>query len=300
MRGVIICGTLLLLGCANVAQMQRQYEAGDEKQLGRLVEIAARPTYPYGTRRKAARALGEIGDPRTVGVLTDLLFEPQQRSTLRQEALIALGRIGDQRAVKPIGLMLDMHLRETDAEVRLIALETLGILGGAEAAEVLVNALRYYDIMLMRAEQRAYRGVFSGEEGLFPRGYGHPHARAHGDTVVETTGGPSVRGVNQPGGPGLEGMHPPVGPLSMFGTQMHNPYERPDTTEEEHELTRQAILRVGEPALAVIDDFLYQHETTQSLQRTLNGLTQAIEERAASGTPEPDEAALPAVPEQAP
>lgn len=257
----------LVLSCTNVAQMQRQYEAGDHSQFEKLAQIAARPEYPYGTRRKAARALGEIGDPRAVPVLTNLLFEPAQRMTLREEALLALGRVGDRRATESIGLMLDMQLQENDAQVRMTALETLGSLGGAEAAEILVNAMRYYDVMLWREQQRTNRGVFSGQEKEYPYGYGRtPHEQ---DTT--STG--------LPGGPRM-GMYRPdetARPVSMFGTQMDMRYERmPNTYEEEYELARQALQQVGEPAVPVMDAFLRENETTQSLQRALAEVALAI------------------------
>jgi HEAT repeat protein len=106
---------MLLGSCTNVTQMQRKYEAGDESQLDKLLQIAGRPEYPYATRRKATKALGEIGAERAVPVLIGLLYEYDQRSTLKQEALVALGRIGNREAVEPIGRMLDFQLGVNNA-----------------------------------------------------------------------------------------------------------------------------------------------------------------------------------------
>jgi HEAT repeat protein/PBS lyase HEAT-like repeat-containing protein len=257
---------LLMQGCTNVTQMQRQYEAGDESQLARLLEIAGRSDYPYGTRRKAARALGEIGDPRAVPVLTSLLFDYEQRITLKEEALVALAAIGDPKAVTPIGRMLDTQLGEEHGELRMAAIDALGTLGGVEAAGILVNALRYYDMMFLRRKQMSYRGVFTGEERLRPYGQGqasgHPDSTRSARPMVPMMGGY---------GPDDQAM-----PVSMFGTRMEMPLVRNETLEEEHELARAALIRVGEPAVAVIDQFLYDHETSQALARELGEVVLAI------------------------
>ena len=84
---VLVLMILLMGGCTNVAQMQRKYLEGDESQLDKLMEIVSRPDYPYATRRKAAKALGEIGDRRAVPVLIATLHGYEQRNTLRLEPL---------------------------------------------------------------------------------------------------------------------------------------------------------------------------------------------------------------------
>ncbi len=88
MRYVALLLVVLLLGgCTNVTQMQRKYEAGDLGQLDNLLEIVGRPDYPYGTRRKAAKILGEIGDPRALPVLIGVLYDYDQRTREDMAAL---------------------------------------------------------------------------------------------------------------------------------------------------------------------------------------------------------------------
>jgi hypothetical protein len=277
MRCVALCAVVfVLLGCTNVAQMQRKYQAGDESQLSNLTGIAGRQDYPYGTRRKAARALGEIGDPRAVPVLTALLFEYGQRITLKQEALIALSLIGDREAVPAIGRMLDAQLGDTNGDVRMTAMEALGKVGGEEAAVILVNALRYYDVMLLRREQRSYRGVFSGEEQLFPQGpYGPMHSPLHPDSTVSTMpGGPRVGGFRRDG---------QQGEVSMFGTELQRPVLEADTSEEEQAVARAALVKIGEDAVPAIGSFLYDTEASQSLTRELHSIVAEIRQAAAGG-----------------
>ena len=61
-RIALLALVMALTGCTNVNQMHKLYQEGDESQLERIMEIVSRPDYPYATRRKAARILGEIGD----------------------------------------------------------------------------------------------------------------------------------------------------------------------------------------------------------------------------------------------
>jgi len=284
MRIAGLCAVVLLVGCTNVSQMQRRYEAGDERQLARLMEIAARPDYPYATRRKAARALGEIGDPRAVPVLTSMLvYDFDQRVTLKQEALLALSRLGDRAAVPAIGRMLDLQLYAAGADLRLAALDALGQLGGAEAAGILVNALRYYDVMLLRQEQMAYRGVFSGEQ-MSPYGYG--------PMAPDSTGG------RLPGSPraGVFGEAEGMGGVSMFGTPLDFPLETRSTLDEERTAARTALVRVGPEAMPVIERFLLETETTQSLRRELGQVAVDISGTAAADSAAADSSAAGTVP----
>jgi len=259
---LLLTAALLLGGCTNVAQMQRKYEAGDLSQLDKLIEIAARADYPYATRRKAAKALGEIGDPRAVPVLIAALREYDQRTTLKQEALVALGRIGDPVAVEPIGRMLDYSLSTDTADMRMAAIEVLGQLGGTKAAEILINALRYYDILILREEQRAYRGVFSGEERV------HPFTPGYADSTDPGMRGPAM-------GMFPEGQRPPV---SMFGTMMEPPAAPYNPTPEERALTHAALVRIGAAAVPVIEDYLADRETTHTLRQELLAIIREIQE----------------------
>ena len=263
---VLVLMVLLMGGCTNVAQMQRKYLEGDESQLDKLMEIVSRPDYPYATRRKAARALGEIGDQRAVPVLIATLHGYEQRTTLRLETLTALGKIGDRRAVEPIGRMLDFQLDTAGADTRMAAIEVLGQLGGEKAAGVLVNALRYFDIVMLRDEQRAYRGVFSGEEQQFPfpPGYG-----GYGDSP--RTGGRNPMGPMTGSFPGDQG-----GGVSMFGTPMEFQEELYNPTPEERGLTHASLVRVGEDAVPVIEKFLISQELTNTLVRELGSIVEEI------------------------
>ena len=255
---------LTLAGCANVTQMQRKYEAGDLGQLDKLMKIVARPDYPYGTRKRAATALGEIGDPRAVPVLIGVLHDYDQRTTLKKEALVGLGRIGDTTAVASIGKLMDRALIQDNSELRMAALPVLGELGGPRAAETLVNALRYYDFQMMRDEQRVRRGPFSGEEMPVPHMYGRD--RRDSTRVMDPRAG---MGGLMPG----QG----AGPVNMFGMDsgmmvqdMYNP------TPEERALAHQALVRVGEDALPVIDRHRGRRDTSPSLAEELRAIADEI------------------------
>jgi hypothetical protein len=276
MRGMLLLSLALLLGgCTNVAQMQRRYQAGDQRQLTRLTEIVARPDYPYATRRKAARALGEIGDPRAVPALTGVLIEYEQRTTLKQEALVALARIGDAEAVEAIGRMLDFQLGTANAEVRMTAIESLGRLGGSRAARILVNALAYYDQVLLFQEQRSYRGIYSGQEQVYNT------APGYADTTRSRTRGPQV-------GVFSEGQGQVV---NMFGLPVEMEQAQYDPTPEEQKLSRAALVQVGEAAVPVIDEYLAGKQVTNTLEKELLAIVGQIRQTAPADS---SRAALPA------
>ena len=240
-RIALLAVILAPLGCTNVNQMHKLYQEGDHSQLDRIIEIVSRQDYPYATRRKAARILGEIGDPRAVPVLKMALQDYDQRTTLKQDALRALGTIGDQSAALDIGRLLNYSLNTADAELRMAAIEALGQMGGAKAAEILVNALDYYDMLTLRSEQRTPRGVFTGEEIS-------PYGRMHPDSTDGPRRYPSV-GLDPFG----EGGQPRV---SMFGTPIEPTQMEYDPTPEERTLTHQAITMVGADAVPVIENHL--------------------------------------------
>ncbi|MBI2503706.1 MAG: HEAT repeat domain-containing protein [Candidatus Latescibacteria bacterium] len=246
---------LCLAGCTNVAQMQQKYEAGDHRQLDNLVEIVARPDYPYATRKNAARALGQIGDRKAVPVLIGVLGEYDQRTTLKVEALKSLGAIGDPSAVESIGRLLDRSLEQADADLRLAALPVLGQLGGAPAAAILLRALRYYDLLKMRDEYNQRRGVFSGEEQrlLF-----------EADSLAAGRRGGPVMGMFG------EDQMPTT---SMFGTDMNlGTLQMPDPTPEERAQARAALLQVGPPAAPAIVECLATQEISPGLRQDLEAL----------------------------
>ena len=247
----------LLAGCTNVNQMHKLYLKGDHAQLDRIMEIVSRADYPYATRRKAARILGEVGDVRAVPVLKAALQDFDQRTTLKQDALRALGAIGDQSATPDIGRLLDRSLNTADGELRMAAVEALGELGGPKAGEILVNALSYYDILTLRSEQRTLKGVFTGEEQTYPYG----PLGALGD---------STRGPRRYPGMGLdpfgEGGQPRI---SMFGTPIEPSQMQYDSTEDERDLTHTALVRVGEDAIPAIEHYMDRQRMTPTLRKEL-------------------------------
>ena len=259
MYGIALLVVVLApLGCTNVNQMHALYQEGDHSQLDRIMEIVSRQDYPYATRRKAARILGAIGDPRAVPVLRMALQDYEQRTTLKQDALRSLGAIGDQDAAPDIGRLLDRSLNTADAELRMAAIEALGKMGGTKAAEILVNALGYYDLLALRTEQRTRRGVFTGEERPFPYG-------PYGPLDADSTAGPR-RYPNIGLDPFGEGGQPRV---SMFGTPIEPMQMEYDPTPEERALTHQAITAVGTAAIPVIENYLDSLRVSPTLHKEL-------------------------------
>lgn len=273
MKGIAaVLSSLMLIavwipGCTNVSQMQKRYLAGDTTQLDRLAELVVQPDYPYATRRKAARVLGELGDRRAVPVLIAVLGEYGQRTTLKEEAVLALGRLGDPAAVEPIGRMLDLQLESSGNEVRVAALQVLGQLGGPRAAEILINAMSYYSLLMSRQEQVAYRGIFSGEENAY-----QPY-RTPADSSGGKTHGPQM-GVGV-GGIAETGTLPP----SFFGVA-DSPPEAYDPTPDERRLAHAALVRIGPSAVPVLTSYVGRRETSLSLRQELLAIVQEI-----SGTP---------------
>lgn len=249
----------LLAGCTNVAQMRQAYEAGDETQLAKLLEIAARPDYPYATRKEAVKALGDIGDSSAVPVLVTILRGFDRRTTLKEEALVALGKIGDPEAAGAIGHLLDRSLSDPNAELRMAALSVLGQLGGEKSADVLINALRYYDMLMVRAEQGRMRGVFSGDDAAI---------RAMRDSVRGPRGERPMVGMF----PGESAATP-----SFFGPGMDFVPEKLDqTTPEEREMAHESLVRVGAEAIPAIRRFLSSREMTLTLKGELSDILEEI------------------------
>jgi len=255
----LLIAAVALAGCTNVAQMKLAYDEGDESQLPKLVEIAARGDYPYATRKAAVQALGEIGHHSAVPALMHVLAEFDRRTTLKEQAILALGKIGDTTAVESIGRLLDRSLNDPHAELRVAAIPVLGSLGGRGAAEILVNALQYYDGLMLRAEHSYMRGVFSGEEQV----YG-----GRGDSL----GGRRVQTPSVGMFPGEQQQ-----PISMFGTPMNvRPDQLPDTTPDERALAHESLVRVGAAAVPVIEDLLMTRQTTMSLRQELDAILTEI------------------------
>ena len=254
-RIVLLAAVLALPGCTNVNQMHKLYLEGNDDQLFKIMEIVSRQDYPYATRRKAARILGEIGDRRAVPVLSNALHSYEQRTTLKQDALRALGAIGDQSATPDIGRLLDRSLNTADAELRMAAVEALGAMGGAKSAEILVNALSYYSILILRSEQRTQKGVFTGEEQSFP----------FGPAGADSTGGPR-RYPNVGIDPFGQGGEPRV---SMFGTPIERSQMQYNPTAEERTLAHDALVSVGEEAIPEIEDYMGNNRLHPKMRKEL-------------------------------
>ena len=264
LKKIVIALVVPLLPCTNINQMHRKYLEGDKGQFDRILEIVSRGDYPYSTRRKAAQILGEIGDPRATPVLIAALHGYEQRTTLKQDIVRSLAQIGDHDAAQPIGRLLDRSLNTADADLRMAAVDALGDLGGKKSAEILVNALRYFDLLILRDEQRSRKGVFTGEEQMFP----------FGPAGLDSTGRRPPRFSNPAMG-GLLGQeqHPQ---MSMFGTPINPEEMQYDPTPEERERTHQSLVHVGEPAVTVIEKFLAENEMTLSLRQELFGIVAEI------------------------
>lgn len=256
--------TAFALSCTSVNKLQREYEAGDSSKLDKLIEIAGRGDYPYGTRKNAVVVLGEIGDPLAVPILIQILRQYERRSTLQEAAIVALGKIGDRRAVEAIAHVLDRSVMDpAKADLRLNAWSALGDLGGDEAAGILVNGLAFFDKLMLREEQRSARGVFSGDEqGL----------QAWRDSLRVP------RGIQQSGGGG-GGLFPQDNypSVSMFGTPMDE-LDRPaqDYTPQERNLAHGSLVQVGEEAISVIIKHVETKETTLTLRAELDSIVEEI------------------------
>ncbi|HUS65863.1 MAG TPA: sulfatase-like hydrolase/transferase [Kofleriaceae bacterium] len=104
---------------------------------------------------EAAIALGELGDPRAGTQLVALLDRP----TTRRRAALALGRLRDARAVPA--------LAEATADIQLPlrrhALHYLGLLGGAEAAPIVMARAR--DDLAVRTDAYLALGRIAARTG---------------------------------------------------------------------------------------------------------------------------------------
>ncbi|MFH1570115.1 MAG: HEAT repeat domain-containing protein [Gemmatimonadota bacterium] len=257
---LLLLGAWALAGCSSVAQMLQAYEAGDASQYDRIVDIATRSDYPYATRKQAVKALGQIGDRRAVPALVGILTEFDRRTTLKEEALVALGQIGDPETATPIGYLLDRSLSEPNAELRLAAMTVLGQLGGDKSAEILVNALAYYDAVTLRSERGTMRGMFSGEEAT---------VRALRDSVRTPRGEMPMVGL-YPGDSGSS--------TGFFGPEMdYVPEKLEESTPKERIMAHEALVRIGPAALPAIRRHLSSREVTYTLREELGGIVSEIE-----------------------
>ena len=262
--GVLAIGLLCVaVGCSNVASLQKKSEAGDDKSLRKLIQILTRPDYPYGTRRNAARALGDIGDARAVPALIAALSSFERRTTLKEEAVIALGKIGDSSAVEPLGRLMDRSLGDEYLDLRMTTLPVISQLGGPKAAEILVAALRYYDILTLQQERKGVRGIFTGEENPWFTREDSLRLPSH------FFDDPSLGG-------GLGGLGGGNSPIGMFGPDVASVPVRRNYTPEERQLAHQSLVGVGEVAVAVIETQIRTKQTTATLRQELLAIVDEI------------------------
>jgi hypothetical protein len=254
---------IFVVGCSNVGRMERRYREGDVRQFNHLIETLSNEQYPYATRKKAARALGDIGDPKAVPSLINVLFDADPRDGLEIEAASALAMIKDKRAIQPL---LRLLVSSQSADLRKATVTAIGAIGGTEAAEALIDALGYY--AMLEARQR-----INDRQRLMEGGF--PSERRYGEQ--DTTGmsmAPSLRG--RPQGQVASG------PVGIFGDVIPTTPEEDEEkrlTEERQVLTK-AFVTVGQPAVPVLINRLGQTlrpgeiDIRDQIRETLSQLTQ--------------------------
>jgi hypothetical protein len=243
--------------------MERRYREGDAGQLDRLIETLRNEQYPYGTRKKAAQALGAIGDPKAVPALIEALFDADPRDGLEIEVAHALAKIKDGRAIQPLS-RLTMSSQSSD--LRKATVMAIGMVGGTKATDALIDVLAYYAVLEAQQRIRDRQRLLEG----FPpqRGYG-----GRDTTGIQMT--PSVRG--QP--------YNPSEPIGMFGEVIPTTGQMGDdeakSLAEERRVLMEAFVAVGEPAVPVLIDKLGQTvklgelDIRDGIQEILSRLTPA-------------------------
>ena len=107
----------------------------DVRAVKPLIEALRLKTRWRGAEGSAANALVEIGEP-AVEPLIAVLKDSDEN--VRNLAIVSLGDIGDARAVEPLIAVL----KDSDANVRNLAIVSLGDIGDARAVEPLIHALK--------------------------------------------------------------------------------------------------------------------------------------------------------------
>jgi HEAT repeat protein len=92
-----------------------------------LIEVAVTPARAM-ERLRAIHALGGYGTDRTRHALAGLAAEQGESASLRRAALLALGRTGPEHAIAI--RTARTALRDSDAHVRLVAVEQLARIAG--------------------------------------------------------------------------------------------------------------------------------------------------------------------------
>ena len=238
-----VCLTLIVLssGCTSVSKMKQQYDSGDESKFHDLVRIVGDYTYPYSTRKKAARALGEIGDKRAVPALVRaLVSDADGRDGLEKEAIIALGKIKDSSVVPALAAALT-----TKEELTIDATRALGEIGGPSSVEVLVNMIKFYtsieERMHLKARFRDPTGVLEDEDS--PDSSEDKEDKS--DLPTDISVGKRDRR--------------PVAPGGFFGGPRPLRIEEKDEADklaEQMEETVAAMVKIGDKALPVLTEVL--------------------------------------------
>lgn len=172
------------------------------------------------TRARAAEVLGLLGHRPAVPRLRRLLWD--RDADVRQVATRALGRIGDPAAVLPLIETLGADrpvpkhivaqavrrlgppalpaltaaVDHTDPEVREVAIETLGMAGGHDAAPAIIAALRDDHVSVVRARAARALGMLglpSAERPLLAATQdAAPEVRAAAVQALADLGAPAV------------------------------------------------------------------------------------------------------------
>ena len=168
MGWLLLLPLLIYTGCTNVNQMYQRANARRRQTaasigLWKLSHGLITPMPRAKLRRFSERLAIHVPCPYCATRCTTT-----SRTTLKQDIVHALATIGDTGVVVDIGRLLDRSLNTADSDIRMAAVTALGQLGCDKSAEILINALRYYDLLMVRDEQRSFRGVFTGEEQTVP------------------------------------------------------------------------------------------------------------------------------------
>lgn len=230
-------------GCSSVGRMERDYRRGDAAQLERLTGIVGSDQYSYATRKKAAHTLGDIGDRRAVGTLIGVLFDNDPRDGLEIQAASALGKIRDERAVGPL---LRCFVSSESSDLRKASVAAIGSIGGALAAESLVEALKYYTALQMQSRMDDRRRLYDTAGQPTQQGYGVTDSLLLQEATLI----------------GSSGYRPQAGPMGLFGevieTTGNKGEEEKKQLAEEVQVLNSAFLAVGKAAVPILTDHLGQ------------------------------------------
>ena len=140
-------------------------------------------------RQVATRALGRVGDPAAVLPLMETLGA--ERPVPKHIVAQAVLRLGS--SVLPA---LTAAVDHTDADVREVAIETLGMVGGHEAGPAIITALRGDDVAIVRVRAAGALGRLGlpSAEGplLAATRDGDPAVRAAAVQALADLGAPAV------------------------------------------------------------------------------------------------------------